>query len=166
MPRRPAVAANTDASLLRHVLDDLDELLAALRSEGRERQPDDLTVVARVDPQVGVAEGLLDRADRGLVVGLDGEQPRLGHAEPRELLERDLRAVVVDRQLLDERRRRPPGSDAGELRPHRLDGLAHVTPRLIERLVGELTHMDIIARLTRPGYRWACPPGWTGRCPP
>ena len=63
----PADVADRDPGVLRLVLRDLDELLAALLGELREDDPDDRAVVGRVDAEVGVADGLLDRGHRALV---------------------------------------------------------------------------------------------------
>ena len=77
-------------------------------------------------PEVAVADGLLDGAHRVAVVGPDDEQPGLGHAEAGQLLERDVGPVVVDEELLDQRRGGPAGAHRGELPLHVLDRLVHL----------------------------------------
>ena len=58
-----------DAMVLGHVVQLLDELLAALFGQRRNRHADDLAVVARIQAEVGVADRLLDRADLRNVPG-------------------------------------------------------------------------------------------------
>ena len=135
LARVAAEVAHGDAAVLGHVLDDLDVLLAALLGERREVEPDDRAVVARVDAEVAVADRLLDGAERGAVVRLDEQLAGLGHLEAGELLQRDRRAVVLDVQLLDERRRGPAGAHGRELRLHVLDRLVHLVDGLEQRLV-------------------------------
>jgi hypothetical protein len=117
------------------VLHDLHHLLPALGGELREGEADHGAVVARGDPEVGGLDGLLDRLDRPLVVGRDDEQARLGNREPGQLLERDLGAVVVDLQLLDEDRAGPPRPDRAELALEVVAGLRHLVPALGEDVV-------------------------------
>jgi hypothetical protein len=64
----------------------------------------------------------------GLMISCAG----LGHLEPRQLLERHLGAVVVDHQLLDQRRGRPAGAHAGELDTGVLDRLGHLLGGIVE----------------------------------
>ena len=60
-------------------------------------EPDHLAVVDGREAQVGLEDRLLDRLDRGLVVGRDREQPRLGRRDAaRAACSGVMRAVVVD----------------------------------------------------------------------
>src|SRR4051794_14162969 len=135
-----ADVADLDPALLRDVVRDLDELLAALLGQRRDRQADEVAVVRRVEPQVGVADRLLDRLDRARIEGLHREQLRLGRVDRRQLLERRRRAVVLDVDAVEERRRRAAGAHGPELRLRRLHRLAHPTPRVGQQFVEELTH--------------------------
>src|SRR3954454_20943627 len=110
-----ADVADRDATLLGDVPHHLDELTAALLVELGDLQPDQLAVVVRRQADVGLHDGLLDRLDRALVVGLDGQQPRLGRVDRGELLERGLRAVVVDDDAVEQRRAGPAGAHGAEL---------------------------------------------------
>src|SRR4051794_782946 len=103
-----ADVADLHAALLGDVMEDLDHLLAPLLGQRRDGQADELAVVGRVQAEVGVADRLLDRLDRVLVVGLHGQQLRLG-VDARELLERRRRAVVVDVDAVEQRGRRAAG---------------------------------------------------------
>ena len=89
---------------------------------------------------LGLTPRLLSRiafsivAERGAVVRLDEQLPRLGHLDPGQLLERHRRSVVLDDELLDERRRGPPGAHRRELRLDVLDRLVHLVDRFEQRL--------------------------------
>ena len=96
--RVAADVADRHAALLGEVAHDLDELAAALFGQLGDDQPDELPSLEGCQADVGLVDRLLDRLDRGLVVGLDGQQPRLGRGDRRELVQRRLRAVVVDRR--------------------------------------------------------------------
>ena len=78
-----------------------------------------LALGRRRQPEIGVEDGLLDRMDHRPVPDLDAEQPRLGHADGGELIERHVGAVGLHLNLLqqaDEARpvRRPPSSCLSE----------------------------------------------------
>ena len=85
-------------------------------------------VVRGGDPEVGSLQRLLDGGQRSLVVGRDDQQPGLGNAEPGHLAELGLGTVVVDLQVLDQRRGGPAGPDGPELRLDVVDRLGHVLP--------------------------------------
>src|SRR3954466_4393245 len=117
---------NRDPALLGPVLHYLHELLAALFGGYREGEPDDLAVVARVDTQIALLDRLLDRLDRALVVRLDDQHAGLRNVKARELLQRRFRAVVVDADLLEQRRSRAPRAHGRELLLQVLDRLLHL----------------------------------------
>src|SRR5436190_8002810 len=123
--RVAADVAHCDAPLLGHPAHDLDELLAALLRELRDRQPNQLAVVRGRQAEVGFLNRPLDRAQRAWVERLDGDHPRLGRVDRGELLERRLLAVVVDLDAVEERRRRAARAQRRELGLRGLDGLVH-----------------------------------------
>ena len=108
-------AADRDPRVLGLVPGQLDVLLAPLLGQLRQRHPDDVAVVGRVDAEIGVADRLLDRGHRGLVVRGDQHHPGVRHLEAGELLQRGRRAVVVGGQLGEHRRVGPTGADRREL---------------------------------------------------
>ena len=79
---------------------------------------------------MAVLFALLEGFDRALVVGVDDEDAGFGDAEPGDLLHRDLGAVRLDLELVDERRVGPSGAHAGELVDDHLLGLDHFFFRL------------------------------------
>src|ERR671924_683453 len=112
-----ADVSNGDPPFLRDLARDLDELLAPLLGELRDRQPDDLAVVGRVEPEVGLLDRALDRRERAGIERLNGQHPRLRNVERRELVERRLLAVVVHSHAVEQRSRRAPGTDRRRRRP-------------------------------------------------
>src|SRR5205807_225565 len=137
-----------DAPLLGNVPDDLHELLASLLGQLGNPQPDQISVVGWRHPDVGLEDRPLDRLDRRPVVRLDRQQPGLRSADRRELLERRLRAVVVDRDAVEQHGARPPGAHRPELVADRLDGLAHPLPGVLQEIVNDAHG------LTRVPTRW------------
>src|SRR5438876_11505609 len=79
-------AAVTDRHFV--LFDDLvdlpGQLFAPLLGQRRNGQADDLAVVGRVETQIGLQNGLLDRADGRAIVGLNDEQPWIGDADLRQ----------------------------------------------------------------------------------
>ena len=106
-----ADVADRDLALLGDAVDDLDHLPAALLVELGDLQADDVAVVVGRQPEVGLHDRLLDRADRALVVRRERQQPGVGRGDVGELLERRLGAVVVDDRCRSSR--------CGEARPVR-----------------------------------------------
>src|SRR5947209_1428274 len=113
--RVAADLAHGDAVLLGEVAHDLDELLAPLLRQLRDRQADELAVVRRRQPEVRLLDRLLDRADRARVERLDREHPRIRDADRRQLLERRRRPVVLDLDAVEQRRRGASGAHRAEL---------------------------------------------------
>src|SRR5579862_8840243 len=64
----PTDVANRHTRFLGLAVDDLDEILAALLGELRDRDPDHLAVVARVEPEIALLDCLLDGTEGGAVV--------------------------------------------------------------------------------------------------
>src|SRR5262252_7414777 len=131
----PADVANGDPAVLRLVPRDLDVLAPALLGELREDDPDDRAVIGRVDAKVAVPDRLLDRCQRCLVEWLDNHHPRLRHMERSQLVHGCLGPVVLGRDLVEHRRMRPAGADAGELLLGDRDGLLHLLLGLEEGIV-------------------------------
>ena len=97
------------------VLTTLTYSLSTLFGQRREVQADDDAVVVGRHAQVAVADRSLDRTERTAVMRLDHQHAGLGHGDRCHLLDRHLRAVVLRRQTLDERRRGPTRADGREL---------------------------------------------------
>jgi len=108
--RVPPDVADGHPSLLRALVGELDEVATALLRQGREGQPDHVAVVGRGEAEVGGQDGLLDGGQGGAVERLDQEQPRLRDGEGSELVQRDVGAVVLDVQSVEQLRVRSAGA--------------------------------------------------------
>src|SRR5487761_2059608 len=137
LARVTAHAAQGDLALLGLRAHDLDEGLATLLGEGGEGQADHVAVVGGREAEVGVGDRLLDRGNGALVEGRDHEETGLGHREVRQLAQGGVGAVVVDEQVLDQRRGRASGAHRGELALHVLDRLGHAIARVVHHHVHE-----------------------------
>src|ERR1700694_5319526 len=71
-----AAVADGDPRLFRTLMDLLDELLAAVLGQLWQHESDDLPVVARVDPEVGLEDGLFDDAQHLGVPRLNEDHAR------------------------------------------------------------------------------------------
>src|SRR6266702_6412574 len=131
----PPDAAHRDLGVLALGLGQLDVVPAALLGQLREDHPDQVAVVGRVDAQVRIADGLLHRGQRGLVVGRDHGHPGLRRLDRGHLRNRRHRAVVVHHDLVEHGRGRPAGADAGEVLLGHGYGLVHLLLGLEEGLV-------------------------------
>src|SRR4051794_11468162 len=131
--RVPPNVADRHAPVLGPRMDLFDELPPAFLGERREREPDDVAVVVRRDPEVARLDRLLDRRDGALVEGLHLQQPRLRHVDARELVQRDGRAVVLDLDAVEDRWGGASGTDPGEVVLQVGDGLIHLVLRVAHR---------------------------------
>ena len=145
--RVAAHVADRHASLLGEVAHDLDELAPALLGQLGHGQAHEVAVVGGVQADVGLVDRLLDRLDRGLVVGLHGDQARLGRGDRRELVQRGHRAVVVDHDAVQQRRARAAGAHRRELVLGGLHRLGHPLARVLEQFVDQVLscHRPLLA---------------------
>ena len=103
----------------------LDELLAALLSEGRNGDADDLAVVLGHDAEGGVDDGLLDGADGALVPGADGDGASIGSGDGRYIVEWSLGAVVINADAVEKPDVGLAGTDVTQLVIDMHDGHFH-----------------------------------------
>src|SRR5262249_42605733 len=113
----------------------LDELLAPLFGERRDRYADDLAVVLRSEPEVRGVDRALDRGERRLVVRLDHQERRLRRVHLRHLVERRLRAVVLDAEPVEQMEARPSGPVVPQVLLERADRAFHLLLRGVEHFV-------------------------------
>src|SRR5574338_629390 len=139
------MVADLDAGLLGPATNLLDHLPAPLLGERRDVEPHHRSVHVRDEADVAARDGLLDRGQHRSVPGLDDDQVRIGRADAGDLVERSRRAVVVDRDALDEGRRGPPGADTGEVALHGIHGALHLGLDLAQRLVRHASTSPVIS---------------------
>ena len=122
--------ADLDSGLFHPLVDAPDDVLATLLGERRNVEADDRPVDVGHQADVALLDGLLDGAEDAAIPGLDDDLMRLRDADRGQLVERRRRAVVLDVEALDQRRRRPPGPQALEVTLHGLDCAAHLVIRV------------------------------------
>src|SRR5829696_1649698 len=147
-----------DAPLLRQLVHDLHQLLATLFTQRRQGDADEVALGSGVEPEVGVADGLLDSLGQALVERLDGEQPRLGRRHHGHLVERHAVPVGLDAHDVQQRRAGLAAPNPAELALGALD-------RLVHQLAGMLGEFGNGGHRTRVPTRSPCStremaPGW------
>src|SRR3990170_6603275 len=130
----------------------LTELFAALLGERRQRHADHTARGRRVQAQVRLADGLLDRGHHALVPGRHAERARIAHSDVGHLAERGLVAVVVDADALEQPRMRPSGADLAEIGLQGLDGFGHPRLRVFLYLFDILRHGQSPALTRVPSF--------------
>src|SRR5438876_6516467 len=145
----PTDVANRHMGPLRVALDESRIFPPALFIQGRDRDPDQLAVVAGVQPQFRLLNCFLHGADDGPVPRLDEDHARLGHRDGGQLIQGRRVAVVLDREFVDQRRAGPSGADRQDLLAKSL------RPFCI--LVSASFTLASILRASQPGCRSACP---------
>ena len=105
-----ADVADRDPRRLGIFMRELDDFAATFLVELRDAQAQNLAFGRRRQAEIGGRNRLLDRMHHGAVPDLDVEQPRLRHADGRQLIERHVAAVGLDLDMLEQRRRCPAGA--------------------------------------------------------
>src|SRR5439155_5718275 len=105
---------------------------APLLVQRRNRHPDQLTVVAGIQPQFGFLDRLLHRIDDGPVPGLDDDHACLRDRDGGQLIQRRWVAEVLDRNLVHERRTGAPGADGQDLFGQGVQALLHLGLGVLE----------------------------------
>src|SRR5438874_396361 len=101
-------------------------LAAPLLVEGRNRDPDQLAVIPGVQSELRLLDCFFDGADDGPVPRLDDDHARLGHGNGGELIQGRRIAVVLDRDLVDQRRAGAPGPNGEDLLGEGVQALLHL----------------------------------------
>src|SRR5437879_2118963 len=159
--RLGARVADRDAPLLGELVDDLDQLFAALLGERRDGDADDVAVVGGREAEVGREDRFLDRLEEALVPRLHGQELRLGRRHGADLVERHLAAVRFDLHQIEQRRRGPAGAHCGEFALHGLHGFVHQLLRVSDVVLqrGPGRHWTMVPTRS-PATTLAVAPGW------
>ena len=95
--------AHGNAAVLGSGLALLDDLATTFLGGSGERQANDAgTIVIGRDAQIGGEDGLLDRAEQGLVPRLDGHEVALGNLDGTDLRDGRCHAIVVDLHVIED----------------------------------------------------------------
>ena len=77
----PANMPDRHPPVFRHFSDDLGELLAAFGAKLRKHNSNEFFIHGRVQPQIALLDGLLNRVNRAGVPRLDQYDPSLGNGD-------------------------------------------------------------------------------------
>src|SRR2546425_3466989 len=160
--------ANRDVCALGIALDQSRVLAATLFIEGRNRDPDQLAVVARVESDLGFLDRFFHGADDGPVPGLDDDHARLGDGDGGELVQGRRIAVVLDRNFVDQRGAGPPGANGEDLLGEGVQALLHLGLGVLDVGLdhsGGPTSVPICLPATTPSRLPPCGPSRDGGRP-
>src|SRR5437016_2932492 len=159
--RLGARVADGDAPFLGELVDDLDQLFAALLGERGDGDADDVAVVGGREAEIGGEDRLLDRLEEALVPRLHGQELRLRHRHGADLVERHLAAVRFDLHQIEQRRRRPARAHGGELALHGVHRFVHQLLRVSDVVLqrGAVRHWTMVPTRS-PATTLAVAPGW------
>ena len=107
--------ADRDARGLGVFVRDLDHFLAALLVEFRDAQADDLPFGRGVRPRLAALIAFSTACTIERSHTCTREQPRLRHADGRDLIERHVAAIGLDLDVIEQARGGAPGAQAAEL---------------------------------------------------
>ena len=113
---------------------------AAFFAEFRDRQTDDFAVVDRGDTEIGGDQRLFNRRHGAAVPGLDDQHPGLRHGDSGKLFQTGRCSVVINRDVLHQRRGGFAGSERGKILAHVFLGLHHVFFEIIHQAAYFNTH--------------------------
>ncbi len=97
-----ADVADGDLGLVALLVDDFDEVLAALLGQRGDDDAQGDAVIGGVEAEVALLDGLLDVADRLLIPRLDGDGAGVGGVDRGDVLQGLRRAIVFDGDALDQ----------------------------------------------------------------
>src|SRR2546430_7991772 len=118
--------ANRNMRALGIPLDQSSVLAAPLLVEGRNRNPDQLAVIPRIQSKLRLPDRFFDSADDGPVPRLDDDHARLWNGNGGELVQGRRIAVVLDRDLVDQRRAGAPSANGEDLLGEGVQALLHL----------------------------------------
>jgi len=136
-----ADVARGHAVVLSYTVQALYDFPAALLGERRNRHPDQLAIVRRIEAQIRISNSLLDGGDLRYVPRLDGDQRRLGNVQIGHLIYRSRSTVIIYLEIVENAHRRAAGADAGDgvlqIRQHFVHASLGVGLQLFDVLVIE-----------------------------
>ncbi len=111
---------------------DLHEVLAAFLVKLGNAQTQHLPFGGRAQAEIGIDDCLLHGLDHRLVPNLHRQQPRLGHADGRELVQRHVGAIGIDLHRFQHRSRGAAGTQAAQLMLESLGGALHAAFQFVD----------------------------------
>src|SRR5262249_52093284 len=103
LERVAAAVADGDARLLGALVYLFDQLLAPILRQLGQHQANHLTIVGRIDPEVGLLDRFFDWSEHAAIPGLHQHHARVRRSDVRDAIDRRGRAVVVDLDAIEQR---------------------------------------------------------------
>src|SRR5580704_5348777 len=125
---------DADPAFFGQLVHDFHQVLAPLLVERGDRHPDHATLTLRVELELRLANRFFDRVGLPLVPGRHEQEPWLGCAHARYLIEPHRLAVGLDAHRVQERRARFARADGRELLLRVLQRLVHRGLRVLQDL--------------------------------
>ncbi|MNI45591.1 hypothetical protein D3C73_1000270 [compost metagenome] len=130
-----AIATNmsgSDLGFLRIIMRNLDQRLAALFIEFRQRDAKVLPIDDRVEAKVRFANGTFYSPNHGLVPDRDTQHAGLRHGDVRHLIQRHARAVGLNGNRIQNVGRRATGSQRRDIALEGIDCAFHAALDVVE----------------------------------
>src|SRR6516225_3066484 len=131
----PAHVADRNARLLGVFCRYPRQLAPSLLIQIGDRNADRLTLSLRIEAEPSFSDRLVDGLDNGAVPDLDGDHPRLRHADIGDLIERRRTAVSGDGDRFEQTRRGAAGSQPSEFLAQHFESAVHAAPEILEEHV-------------------------------
>src|SRR5687767_5494425 len=157
--RFSAGVPHRDTPFLAQLVNHLDQVLASLLRKCRKRYPDQVTLSRRIEPEIGLADGLLDGVGERLVERLYRQQARLRGGHHGHLVERDVGTVGFHPDDVQQRGAGLAAPDGGELPFGALDRLVHQFPAVL-RQFGDGAHRTTVPTPGSPSRTRLMAPDW------
>jgi len=122
----PPRISNADPALFHPFIDHLDQLLPPLISEGWDGDADQSAVVAGIQAQVGLKNGLLNNGNGLPVPGLDREEPGLWHRYAGKLVQGHHGPIVINQEVFHQGRIRPARTNGSQVLTEGIEGPLHL----------------------------------------
>src|SRR5438477_12808330 len=117
--------ADGGAMFFEDLVDMFGKLFSAVFGKRWNRNANQTSVIRGIQTEVRSANGFFDRSDQGHVIGLDGDQSRVGSSQLCDLAYRCWCSVVIDLDIVEDRDRSPAGPDGREFFADIVDRLFH-----------------------------------------
>src|SRR5665213_104080 len=150
--------SNPDAAVLGQLGNDLHEFLATLLVHRRQRNTDQTTLSTRIESQIRLANGLLDRLELPLIIWSHDEGAWIWRTDAGDLVQLHLLAIDIDTNSVEHVWRRLARTDRGKFALGVLYCLVHRHTSVLQNLRN--CHHDTRVPTGSPRTAFITAPGW------
>src|SRR5260370_546337 len=141
--------ANPHLVVIQFLMDVLDHIPAAIFAHWRDRETNNLSIVAGVNTQVRLLNSLLDLHQHLAVPRLDDQQTRIRYRNCCNLADRRRCTIVLDGDAIDQRGTGAASTNSGQILFQDLNRLLHTTVCIAEKIIYH-TSAPFMKALARP----------------